>query len=160
MVHRLRLLRAMESCCQRWGSIIHQLWDGNTVWHPSRIAGRSRGTQYYPRGCCSRYIKALSGGAWYGPILKRTTEDGMLRRQQLSSCLSTYRASCVERFANHHTPRKLLKQKPQFHSTCGRVRRLQWRVFPNRAESTPCQCSFKTNALQDGSKHIPSREAL
>ena len=40
LVHRVRLLRAVESCCERWGSIIHQLWDGNVVWHPSRIAGR------------------------------------------------------------------------------------------------------------------------
>ena len=40
LVHRVRLLRAVESCCERWGPIIHQLWDGNVVWHPSRIAGR------------------------------------------------------------------------------------------------------------------------
>ena len=41
LVHRVRLLRAMESCCERWGSIIHQLWDGSVAWHPSRIAARS-----------------------------------------------------------------------------------------------------------------------
>ncbi len=40
LVHRVRLLRAVESCCERWGSIIHQLWDGNNMWHPMRIAGR------------------------------------------------------------------------------------------------------------------------
>jgi len=40
IVHRTRLLRAMESCCERWGSIVHQLWTGNVNWHPSRIAGR------------------------------------------------------------------------------------------------------------------------
>ena len=40
LIHRVRLLRAVESCCERWGSIIHQLWDGQSVWHPRRIAGR------------------------------------------------------------------------------------------------------------------------
>ena len=29
LVHRVRLLRAVDSCCERWGSMIHQLWDGN-----------------------------------------------------------------------------------------------------------------------------------
>ena len=40
LVHRVRLLRAVDSCCERWGSMIHQLWDGNNMWHPMRIAGR------------------------------------------------------------------------------------------------------------------------
>jgi hypothetical protein len=40
LVHRVRLMRAMESCCERWGSVVHQLWDGNSPWRPNRIAGR------------------------------------------------------------------------------------------------------------------------
>ena len=40
LCHRVRMMRAMESCCERWGSFVHQLWDGNVCWHPSRIAGR------------------------------------------------------------------------------------------------------------------------
>ena len=40
VAHRVRMLRAMESCCERWGSIVHQLWDGTVAWHPSRIAAR------------------------------------------------------------------------------------------------------------------------
>ena len=37
---RVCLLRAVESCCERWGAIIHQLCGSNNVWHPMRIAGR------------------------------------------------------------------------------------------------------------------------
>ena len=40
LIRRVRLLRAVESCCGRWGSIIHLLWDGNSIWHPRRVAGR------------------------------------------------------------------------------------------------------------------------
>ena len=37
----MRLLRATESCCERWGSVIPQLRDGSVAWHPSWIAARS-----------------------------------------------------------------------------------------------------------------------
>ena len=40
LVHRMRLLRGQEACCERWGSLLHQLWDASSHWNAGTVAGR------------------------------------------------------------------------------------------------------------------------
>ena len=40
MHHRCRLLRANESPCERWGSLVHMLWDSYAGWQPHRVVAR------------------------------------------------------------------------------------------------------------------------
>ena len=37
---RCRLMRAPESGCERWGSLLHDLWDANAGWKPHRMVSR------------------------------------------------------------------------------------------------------------------------
>ena len=37
---RSRMMRAPESGCERWGSLMHNLWDANAGWKPHRIVSR------------------------------------------------------------------------------------------------------------------------
>ena len=37
---RSRLMRAPESGCERWGSLLHDLWDANAGWKPHRMVSR------------------------------------------------------------------------------------------------------------------------
>ena len=36
----MRLTRALDACCERWGSQVHYLWDEVAGWHPRRIVQR------------------------------------------------------------------------------------------------------------------------
>ena len=38
--HRSRMMRGAESSCERWGSLMHSLWDSVAGWGPHRIASR------------------------------------------------------------------------------------------------------------------------
>lgn len=37
---RVRMMRAPESCCERWGSFLHSLWDPVAGWEPHRMVSR------------------------------------------------------------------------------------------------------------------------
>ena len=37
---RSRMMRAPESGCERWGSLLHDLWDANAGWRPHRMVSR------------------------------------------------------------------------------------------------------------------------
>ena len=37
---RARMMRGPESACERWGSLMHSLWDGVAGWSPHRIVSR------------------------------------------------------------------------------------------------------------------------
>ena len=38
--HRSRMMRGAESSCERWGSLMHSLWDSVAGWGPHRIVSR------------------------------------------------------------------------------------------------------------------------
>ena len=39
-MHRARLMRGPEAACERWGSLLHALWDSVAGWQPHRIVSR------------------------------------------------------------------------------------------------------------------------
>ena len=40
LYHRSRSMRAPESACERWGSLMHALWDSVAGWQPHRVISR------------------------------------------------------------------------------------------------------------------------
>ena len=51
LVHlKARLTRAVESGCERWGSLIHTLWDSVAGWQPQRMVARLFIREAFPGG--------------------------------------------------------------------------------------------------------------
>ena len=116
---RCRLMRAPESGCERWGSLLHDLWDANAGWKPhrmvSRLLLREAGLDGFCDDCQSivnELAVVLTGETQFFIPLGHLVRDGVnppppstvTRRSFLSSFQTVPSPPCTPRPTIHPAP--------------------------------------------------------
>ena len=94
--HRSRMLRGPESACERWGSLLHMLWDKVGGWGPHRMAARLFIREGGLEGSCSLHEEAVVQ-EMTNFLVHETSKNPFVKKQALSQ-------QCSVAVHGHYTP--------------------------------------------------------